>query len=454
MRCFVARLALGLLFACAVGEAAAYPLTLEQRERLKQYIPRSFAKLEGREPVHVVILGDDVMGGYTPLPSAWECNNPLFAYPGVFLSQLAREFFYPGGAHLLNPPQGGTAKLTEYLGDEVTFENLTTIDGTVLDGLRRVHTDAFLHDPDLVMIQYGIYDAFGFLSIDTYKRALQEMIDAGRAALSDMIVFGPPLVNYGGGAMEWGLERPYASAAREVAAENGVLFIDLGRHLSRYAGGVVRGTHPAAAMEIVADRLENIFNYGPELSGRERVHPNLATHRLLGEIAFDDLKNGTKETDLTDTAVASYGSDGSIAVSVVLRNQTTGEKVGSMGGLSVGGAMLPGEAGQGFTIPAGTATQLEFRYKRPEVGKRRDGSAMFFPLEPADEFGRFSFFREDTIASEVIDLPVRIGPVTAMWKTRQFVNFSDSLRVEWDLVNATDKSISGTFQVGMADRIG
>jgi hypothetical protein len=28
------------------------------------------------------------------------------------------------------------------------------------------------------------------------------------------------------------------------------------------------------------------------------------------------------------------------------------------------------------------------------------------------------------------------------------------MRVEWDLVNGTDKSVSGTFQVGMADRVG
>ena len=162
MRSFAASLCLGLLFAIAVGEVAAYPLTLEQRERLKQYLPRSFPMLEGREPVHVVALGDDVMGGFTPLPTAWESNNPLFSYPGVFLGKVAREFFYPGGVRLLNPPQGGTAKLTDYLGDEITFENLTIIDGTALDGLRRAHTDAFLHNPDLVLVQFGIYDAFGF----------------------------------------------------------------------------------------------------------------------------------------------------------------------------------------------------------------------------------------------------------------------------------------------------
>lgn len=72
-----------------------------------------------------------------------------------------------------------------------------------------------------MLVQFGIYDAFGFLSIDTYKRALQEIVDSAKNYRSDLILFGPPMVNYGGGAMEWGIERPYASAAKEVALANG-----------------------------------------------------------------------------------------------------------------------------------------------------------------------------------------------------------------------------------------
>lgn len=454
MRSFAASLSLGLLVAFAAREAAAYPLTLEQRERLKQYIPRSFIKLEARDPVHVVALGDDVMGGYTPLPSAWESNNPLYSYAGVFLSKLAREFFFPGGVRLLNPSQGGKAKLTDYLGDEITLENLTSIDGTVLDGLRHSQTEAYLHDPDLVLIQYGIYDAFGYLSIDAYKQALQEMVEVGKAAKADLILFGPNLVNYGGGAMEWGMDRPYAMAAREIAAANGVLFIDLGLHLARYGGGVNPDTHPGAAMEIVGDRMSRIFHYGPQLTTRERVHPALEVHQLLGEAAFDDLKNGPPVSDFSYTGVASYENNGSVSVSLVVRNQTQDTKLGSIGPLAVGVAMLPTVAGQRFTLAPGGATQLNFRYQRPEVGKARDGSPLFFPLEPADEFGRFSFFLEDSIGSELVDMPIRIGPVTALWNSQQYVNVSDKMRIEWDLVSGTDKTLSGTFQVGMADRVG
>ncbi len=320
--------------------------------------------------------------------------------------------------------------------------------------MRHATTDAFINEPDLVLVQYGVYDAFGYLAIDAYKKALQEIIDAARAARSDIIVFGPPLVNYGGGAMQWGVERPYATAAREIAGANGVLFVDLGMHLSRFGGGVDLDTHPAAAMEIVGDKMGRIFHYGPELTVPERVHPSLKTHEFLGLSVFDDLFNGPPESDLTYTAMANHEASGAVSIAIVIRNQTNETKNGSIGALAVGGALLPTEAAQRFTIPPAGATQVAFRYQRPGIGKNRDCSEFYFPLEPSDELGRFSFFVEDSVGSRVVDLPVRIGPVTAVWKSRQFVNVSDKMRVEWDLVNGSDKALTGTFQVGMAGRVG
>ncbi|MEM9018204.1 MAG: SGNH/GDSL hydrolase family protein, partial [Verrucomicrobiota bacterium] len=444
-----------VLVTCFGVEAAtAYPLTVEQRKRLDRYLPRTFPKLEARDPVHVVALGDSVMGGYTPLETAWQSNNPLFSYTGVFLTQLAREFFYPGGVRLVNPPPQGISKLTELLGDELTLENLTGIDATALTGLRRISTDAFLHDPDLLLVQYGIYDAFERLPIDTYRRALQETIDAARKRNVDLILFAPTLVNLGQGEMKWGVTRAYASAAREVASNNGVLFIDAGQYLSRFGGGVLPDTEPAAVREVLSDRLQRMFNYGPELREVERVHPALRANDYLGEAMFEDLKNGPRSSKFTYAAVADFDSQGLVKTVVAIRNQTDENQRGTMTALSVSSALNPVDPTQRFEVPAGATTQLVFAYERPIVGKARDGSDILFPLEPTDEFARFGFFVEDTVGSEVVDLPTRIGPITAVWKSRQFVNVTDQIRLEWDLVNGSDKAISGTFQVGMGDRIG
>jgi hypothetical protein len=454
MRFVAALTATGLLLAWGSSNLFAYPLTLEQRERFDRYLPRTFVKLEVRDPVHVVLLGDSVSGGYRPAVKAKDNNNPLYSYTGIFLAELAREFFYPGGVHLLNPPPKGVSKLTDYLGDEITFENLSEIDGTMLDGLRHISTDAFLHDPDLLLIQYGIYDAFGRVSIDTYKRALQEIIDTGRRRPVDMILMGPGLVNYGGSEMQWGLVRPYSMAAKEVAAANGVLFIDTGQLLAKFGGGVDPATHPKAVMEILTDRLSRIFNHGPEWKKEERVHTSDRVNAYLGEAMFDELKDGPRTSPFSFAGVAEFAADGLIDVTVAVRNQTDEVQEGTIGSLAVGNALIPADEPQRFSVPAQATTQLSFRFRRPIVGKARDGSDVLFPLEPSDEFARFSFFLENVYSSEVVELPLRIGPVTAVWKSRQFINVTDQLRVEWDLVNGTDKAISGTFQVGMGEKVG
>lgn len=456
MRLFAAFLvSLVVTIVIAPRALADYPLTLDQRHRFDQYLPRTFAKLEARDPVHVVGLGDSLMGGYVPMESKeWEKGNPLYSFSGVFLSQLAREFFFPGGVRLLNPKKGDSAKLTDLFGDEITFEDLTELDGTALDGLRHATTDAFLHDPDLLLIQYGTYDAFQRISVDVYKRSLQEIIDAGKREKTDMILFSPGLINSGKGEIPWGIARPYAMAAREVALANGILFIDIGKHMARRGGGVDPENQPEAAMEIVGDRMARSFYFGPNFEGKELVHPTFEVQRFLGEEAFDELKDGPPTPLVTVAGVATYENAGLVKAVMSMRNQTDETQQGSIGALAVGGSFLPVDGFQRFSIPAKATTQLVFKYARPVVGKTRDGADLLFPIEPSDEFCRLSYIMENSVESRLLDLPVRVGPVTPLWKSRQFINVGDRIRIEWDLVNGTDKAISGTFQVGMADRVG
>lgn len=450
------RIAVGLIAFSALFpfQVRAYPLTLEQRQRLKKYLPRTFPKLEARDPVHVVAIGDSVMLGYAPLSTAWESGNSLFTYPGVFLGKLAREFFYPGGVRLLNPPQGGTDKLSEFLGDEIRFENLSTMNGVMLSGIQRTTTDAFLNKPDLLLIQYGVNDALSHTSLDTFKRALNETILAGKEAKCDMIVFGPPLVNYGGGAMNWGITRPFSSAGKEICDLHGVMFIDLGEHLIEWGGtGVDPDTHPQAAMEIVGDSMMKIFQYGPELEKPEKIHPCLRAEKYLGQMAFDDLLNGPRASDFTISGVASFEGGGEVRVMVSLRNQTGERKDGTIGALAVGEGLIPEVPAQRFVIPPGQQAQVEFRYRRTPVGKSRSGDVLYFPLELDDDVCRFSYVVEDTLSAELLNLPIRIGPVSLAWKSKQFVGISDRIRIEWNLINGTDRPVSGEYQVGMGKAV-
>ncbi len=450
------QIAVGIAVLCRMATANlfAYPLTLEQRTRLKQYLPRTFPKLEARDPIHVVAVGDSVMLGYTPLPDAWESGNSIYTYPGVFLEKLAHEWFYTGGVKLLNPPKGGTSSLSQYLGDEIRFENLSAMDGVMLSGIQRTTTDAFLHKPDLLLIQYGVNDALANTSLDTYKRALYETIEAAKQQKTDVIVFGPAIANYGGGAMKWGITRPFTSAAKEICESQGVMFIDLGQHLMRWGGaGVDPDTDPQSAMEIVGDTLEKVFNYGVELEVKEKIHPCLRAHQNLGSSAFQEFLDGPPESDFSVEGVASFEGEGKIGVIMLLRNQSNEEKQGTVGALAIGQGLVPVVPVKRFKIPPGQKAQVEFIYRRTPVGNNRTGGTLYLPLELDDNVCRFPFVLEDTFSSEFLSLPLRVGPVSVAWKSKQFINISDRLRIEWNLINGTDKPLSGEYQIGYGDSV-
>lgn len=443
-----------LLAAFGVEVASGYPLTLEQRQRLRKYIPRSFAKMEARDPMHVVALGDGVMGGFNPIAKPENQLNPLYGYLGSFLQEVAREFFYTGGTRLLNPPPNGSSKLAEYYGAELHLENLTEPEGTMLTGLRRATTDAFLHDPDLVVLQYGVFDAISRVPLEAYKRALQEIIDAARVSKCDIIVIGPTMVNYGGGAMEWGLERPYAVAANEVATRNGVLYMDSGKYLAKFGGGIDPDTEAAAASEILSDRLRRLFEFGPELKTRERVHLAPRAHESLGTALFRELLDGPAGSEFTVEGISTLDATGNIGVRLSLRNQGKEEKKGSIGALSASPGLQAVDPSKRYKVAPGKTTELTFSYQRPTVGEARDNSPILFPFEPGDVIFPATLIMEDTFSSELIQAPLRTGPVMPVWKLTQALNVDKSLRVYWDLVNGTDRSISGTFTVGLGKEVG
>jgi hypothetical protein len=443
-----------LLASLGVEVASGYPLTLEQRQRLRKYVPRSFAKMEARDPMYVVALGDGVMGGFNPIAKPEDQLNPLYGYVGSFLQEVAREFFYTGGTRLVNPPPNGANKLAEYFGSELQLENVTEPEGTMLTGLRRATTDAFLHDPDLILVQYGVFDSIRRVPLEAHKRALQEIIDAARVSKCDIIVIGPTMVNYGGGAMEWGLERPYAVAASEVAARNGVLYLDAGRHLAKFGGGIDPDTEAAAASEILSDRLRSLFEFGPDLTTRERVHLAPRAHESLGLALFRELLDGSPGSEFTIEGISTLNGSGNVGVTLSLRNQGKDEKKGSIGALSASPGLQAVDPSKRFRVAAGNTTELVFAYQRPTVGETRDNGPLLFPFEPGDVTFPVTLILEDTFSSELIQVPLRTGPVMPVWRSTQTLNVDKSLRLNWDLVNGTDRSISGTFTVGFGKSIG
>src|SRR5687768_7831357 len=78
-------------------------LTKEQEERLKKYLPRTFPKLQRRDPVFVAVCGDEISGSYEPGGAAPPSAHVMSWY-GRFLDRLGGAFFYHGGVVDFNAP--------------------------------------------------------------------------------------------------------------------------------------------------------------------------------------------------------------------------------------------------------------------------------------------------------------------------------------------------------------
>ena len=425
----------------------AYPLSLEQREHLKTYIPRTFLKLDSQRQVHIVALGDSVTWMYTRDDNN---GNWLLSYLGNFSTHLAREFFYPGGVRALNPEDGKPAKLKSHMGKEIFIENLAIPGRCALDALQRVSTDAFLNSPDLVVIDFGINDSVRGHSLDSYRRALQRSVDACKASQADVIILAPSIIRAGSGPMRWGLTRPYATVAKEVANQNGVLFVDLGKSLAPLGGGIPAGVQPEAALLTMSDRLGRIFEFDPMPDPEETLHPNEEAHAVMGRALFKAVIDPAPDAEIYDLSAKAVVVDNeTVKVTATLRNLGEKPRKGYLGALMMGQVLTPANPYQDFDLGPGKSKDFELEYKRPATPLAPGGHVAF---DVADPNLRLSYFVVDEERSRLFDVVTRLAPVSIEWTDQTFKNLKDKVRFEWRFVNGSSDETSGRYRIGMGDK--
>lgn len=440
-----------LLFSAMI--AGAYPLSMEQRTRLKHYLPNTLSKLDGKDPVHVVLIGDGNLYGFSNLASERLSGDALTSYAGVFLEKVGNLFFYTGGVKLLNPPPGGKQKQKNFQGHEITVENLAGPYETVFSGLQKVQSNVFLHKPDIVMIQYGSSDALNNCSTFAYRWALDMIVQECKKQNVDVIIVGPTPVNKGSGAMEWGISRPYTSAARGIAAGHDALFFDAGRSLIQWSGFADPESEAKAGMALLGDKLERLFHV-PNVRINDVLHLNKKAHEDLGTQLYDELLSGEIKADFGGAGRAILGTNGQVRVILSLQNKTGQEKKGIIGALAFG-SVIPANHSQRFTIAPFAKKQFAFNYNRPVIGKSETGKNILMPLEIFDEKGmRFSFVVEDGSKTEFLELPPLLSePISVNWKTQQAGDFTNQFQVDWEFRNGLSKTLNGTYRIGLGDTV-
>ncbi|HUF64125.1 MAG TPA: hypothetical protein VMN36_18750 [Verrucomicrobiales bacterium] len=169
-----------LLTLVLAGPVFGQSVTLEpnEREALSKYLPRTLEKLDARQPVHVVFLGDR---------SVFE--SPGDGHPGaseLFLKHLAARFFYAEGVHRL---EDGVYPFV--LGPHFTYEVLGDEGNTAFHINQRSTTDALVNDPSLAVLFAGPADAAAGVSPERYGTAMAGALGVLGSRGMDCLVLEP-----------------------------------------------------------------------------------------------------------------------------------------------------------------------------------------------------------------------------------------------------------------------
>jgi len=154
-------------------------------------------------------------------------------------------------------------------GLEFTTINAGSSGDNTNDAVHRLQRDVLDHDPDLVTINFGVNDAFSWVSAEKFGSNLAAMVDiikengCPRIILVSSEVIPEPQAEL--------QVQPYWEKMRQVAEEAGIVYADANGHWqSLLDSGIDQWT-----LIIPGD-----------------MHPNEEGHRVIADAVFEAMENG------------------------------------------------------------------------------------------------------------------------------------------------------------------
>jgi len=150
---------------------------------------------------------------------------------------------------------------TRFPASALTVRNEGVCGATAEDGLRRFDHDVAPARADLLLVQYGLNDAFERLPVSAFATALEGLVDRQRALRPDgeIVLVPPPVLPV---PAEERVVQPYREALCQVGAARGAL---------------------------VAPVAERWPARAPHLFLADRVHPTDEGHQLLADAVLEAL---------------------------------------------------------------------------------------------------------------------------------------------------------------------
>jgi len=424
-------------------EARNYELGAAEKARFQKYLPKTYAKLRSRKPVHVVALGDSVTNMLTLDEHRYDWVQ---SYPAMFMEKWAEQFFYTGGVRLVKThSKARENKRLPIMGPELTLRTLAENGATAYQGFLRAESLAFQTNPDVVIVNFGLNDANFGAPLGTYRANIGKMIDLIRSKGAEPIILGCTVCALDPAIEHLGLTRPYVSAAREEAKKRSALFVDLG-DLANFVSPLQDFEKPEELIAKVMRQLES-GQFRFENGKIDYLHINRKAHQRLGSVMYKRLLDPIiADVSLAPDARAVSKAGDKVLIEAELKNSTDEVVTCQVAPLPLGRYYVCENPAFEVEIPAGGSVPLSLTYAL-------DPTKSDLPLLPADE----PMLRVPIIVSTksrtttVVAMAKRL-PLGVSWTTGLSTNLSDETKIKAVVTNNSDEAFSGSFTVSWKDQ--
>ncbi len=470
--------------------AAAARLTPAQESNLRKILPKTFAKLEKREPVQVLSIGDSISTFYQP--PGFPRYDSAMAWQGRLLNFLGGYYFYHGVVdvdphrEITSSQKEATAAWTRFSaesdlwqrtkkgeapqapdalrfladqtspvtmsvpelirrgvptgqqivqGTAIQIHNLARDGSQAAQALEALGPDAFppppAASPDLVTICYGVNDAAGSLPPDAFRAFLEEAVTLCQSRKAEIILAAPPLsFDPADARASLGRTRPYAQIVKEVATARGTAFVDLGAALLEAPSDLASLTAPDAFAAAIVP-LARAFSYRSDVA--DTLHPNANATLHMGERAARQLLNGPTETTIQLTGAIDITSATGATAQLRLFNASTSPRTVVLSPLSFTGWQIkPGTPDISLNLAPGKARRLSLPLIPAATGPSPDANLI-----------RASFILTDDDLQQIADAALPTVPLSLAWPTGRYDGLSGDFLLPATLTNQSPNPVQG-----------
>jgi hypothetical protein len=417
----------------ATLDVPLYQVPAATLANLQKALPSTVAKLQKRKPVHVVVVGDELVR-----MTAHDATdgNALLAWPGQFVAELAREFYYPGGVRVIQPEKGKPAKVVETRGAEITMRVFSVRGGTMQKAMAMLAAYGGEAPPDLLIVGFGMHDAASGADLMSYAKSLQQVIDIMKPRGVDVLIAGP--VTSLREPQDVGISDSTAIAgvAHDIAAEAGCTFVNLGdlRPLIQLGNDDI--ATPDQTLEVVLHQYRDFFQW-PD--GFDALHPKPALHQKLGQAAYRVLAKGPMPVPWKITTTkAEFVDGGRCKATITIENATNKKTVFNLAPLKLP-CWEPESPALRLELKGREKKELQLTWQRHQPSD----SLRFPPMAGHEAAMRLPLLVAGGGTARVEEVRAALQPVAMIWKLDSLFNQQGSVTIDNLVLNTTGTDLKG-----------